>query len=109
MSTFEQSFKGAVNPLQENDAWTPLLNQMYPELCNALEGTPGWKPGKDGLPAMTLMVFAKDGKLKAMLSSRESLRGWSCSLEPTSDVLGAVETAMASGKGEWFTKKSKND
>lgn len=109
MSSFESAFKGNPNPLTENDSWTGLLNVKYPELTNALEGTPGWKPGKDGLPAMTLMVFAKDGKLKAMLSSRESLRGWSCSLEPSDDVLGAVEAAMATGKGEWFTKKNRND
>jgi hypothetical protein len=109
MSTFEQAFKGNPNPLTENDSWTAPLSTKYPEVTNALEGTPGWKPGKDGLPAMTLMLFSKDGRLKAMLSSKESLRGWSVTLDATEDVLGAVEAAMAAGKGEWFTKRAKGD
>lgn len=105
MSTLEERLASNYNPLTENDSWAPTLSERYPHLTEALQGAPGWKPGSKGQPPMTLMLFAKDGKLKATLSNAKFPMAWTAVLEAGIEPLTAVEGLLATGGGDVYTKR----
>lgn len=107
MSTLEERLQLRYNPLTEDDSWAPQLSMAYPHLTQALQGAPGWKPGDKGQPPMTLMVFKRDGKLKATLSAQEYPMAWTVVIEAAERPLEAVERALADGGGDVYKKNKK--
>ncbi len=97
---------GEYNPAKENCEWEPKLKVGYPTLARALrEQSKGLGDSAD-MPAMTLMIFAREGKLKFSLSSQEWPRTYYGVISDAGDVLGSVERALAANEGEWSKKKN---
>lgn len=107
MSNFMDGYAEDSNPAASNDSWKMDLAKSCPALADALEGELGWKPGNKKRPPFTLMVFAKDGKLKASLSSVHAPRTCWIEIRSSGELLDCVETALATGTGSWQTKPAK--
>lgn len=107
MSNFMDGYSEETNPAAANDDWKMPLAKTYPALADALEGDPMWKPGNKKRPPFTLMVFAKDGRLKVSLSSVHAPRTCWIEIKSSGELLDCVETALATGTGSWQTKPVK--
>lgn len=61
----------------------------------------------DGSPreGATLTLFSGEGRLKAVLTDKHTTQALWMTLQPGADVLGQVEAAIVSGKGEWKPSK----
>lgn len=80
------------------------FGQAYPALYQLLAAsTDGDRPR---LPA-SLSFFAEQGRLKACIFDRSTSMVWFCTLNGSSDVLGAVEQALQDGSGEWRAKRAR--
>jgi len=104
MSTFFDGARGQPNPAVENGDWAELLLQEFPAVTEALRGSPAGTSKAEALPPMTLMIFAKDGRLRFSLSNRDWPRSFFGSVKNPLRVLESIETALMSGEGDWVTK-----
>jgi len=105
MSNFKDGYSQDWNPEEENRHWFEAMSSTCPNLAEAIRGEPGWKPGSPKRPPYTLMIFAKDGKIKMSLSSVHSKRRFFAEIQNPGLLQDDVESILAAGKGEWVTKR----
>lgn len=105
MSTFFDGARQNYNPMDDNKKWSEHLSQEFPALTQVLCGSDETVPKAERLPAMTLMIFAKDGTLRFSLSNRDWPRSFFGSVTNPLDVLKSVEEAIMTGKGDWVNKR----
>jgi hypothetical protein len=104
MPDFFSGAKGEFNPALANREWDKHLAVQFPTLTAVLAGTPG--PGKGGFetPPLNLTIFAKDGKLRFSVSSRDFPRTFWGSVKDALHVMESIEEALIAGEGEWSDK-----
>jgi len=97
-------YHGPANPLEADDAWYEHLALKYPNLADALLGNA--KNGAKGpvRPPLSVMISAKEGRLRFCLSSPDSSRSYFGPIDDPCEPLEAAERALAACQGEWVTK-----
>jgi len=76
---------------------------MYPTLWEFLVSSEYDDGGKRALP--TLMFFLHDGRLTAALNDRDMIQTLFVSGGSPEELLGALESKLATGEGEWRPNK----
>ena len=107
MSKFIDGYSQKVNPAEVNLDWEGPLAVSYPNVAQALSGTPGWRPGTPGHPPMTIMLFARDGKLKFSCGNKDHGRTFFGHVAEPGTPMEAIEKALNDGEGEWVEKRGK--
>jgi len=106
MSEFLSSFRGNFNPATKDIDWMQHLALEFPTLAEALAGTGPEVKGADQVPPLTLMIFAKEGRLRFSLSNRDFPRAFYGAVKDPLHVLESIEGALVAQEGEWATKKA---
>jgi len=105
MSKFKEAAAQHYNPMTRDIAWSQHLALEFPELTEALMGDPDYPKTPGSIPALTLMIFAKDGTLRFSLSNRDYPRQFFGTVKDPLHVLESIELALMSQEGEWVTKR----
>lgn len=105
MSKFKEGASVHFNPAQRDVNWAQHLALEFPELTEALLGDLDFPKTPGSIPALTLMVFAKDGTLRFSLSCRDYPRSFFGTVKDPLHVLESIELALGAQEGEWFTKR----
>lgn len=105
--SFLAKARGEYNPELVNGDWQPRFAGEFPTLAEALAGSPMEVKASERIPPLTLMIFAKEGKLRFSLSSRDFPRAFYGSVGDPMRVLESIEDALVNDQGEWSTKRSK--
>jgi hypothetical protein len=107
MSKFYESYNA--NSTEKLDALEAVqeLAQKYPEIAEALYGHTPTQAEPKGVPAMTLMLSIRDGRVRWQLSSQESNQGFGGVVRDPASPLEAIEKAVLSGDFDRWAKKGK--
>lgn len=110
MSSFDEgSAGGHYNPDVADNEWKLPMQEKYPTLVGALREN--IKKAGDAVdrPNLTLMIFAREGRLKFSLSSQDWPRTYYGVVTDPSDPIASIERALKANEGEWSARKAKND
>jgi hypothetical protein len=105
MSTFADGYAPEFNPAAISDEWYSKMKTIYPCIATALVGEPDWERDKTKRPPYSVIISDREGKLRFTLSNPSANRTYHCGISDASDVLKAIEGALAANRGEWVTKR----
>lgn len=105
MSSFVDGFRGQFNPATVDQDWSEELSAVAPTLAALIRGGLAGPNGSGQMPPLTLMVFARDGKLRFSLGSQDLPRSFFGLVQTSSDLVKSIEEALVSGKGDWAAKR----
>lgn len=107
MGSFYESYnRSEAEKLDEVEAFQELAGK-YPTLGEALWGHPATKERPKAVPAMTLMLSTRDGRVRWQLSSQNADKGFGGVVRDPGDPLGSVEKSLLSRDFDEWVKKGK--
>lgn len=107
MSKFHEQY-GQGNSINGDSAMQIAdLAKDYPELAAAFKGHSREDGPGPVIPPMTLMVYFRDRRWRASLSSTDSAQSCYFKIESITDLFPALEKAITTGDYEAIAKKGK--
>jgi len=103
MSVFSRKVNDKSDEYEENRASIAVLMDEFPEICATLLGTPPLFEGTPVAPG-TIRLFINGGRLKAMLSPKNSDLALYTTIQHPEHLLECLESNLQEGKYDW--KKS---
>lgn len=107
MSKFHEGYDAGDVTRPDGVEQIAALAQAYPELAAAFRGHSKLDGPGPLVPPMTLMVYFRDGRWRASLSSTESSRTCYFKVESILGLFEGLEKAILTGEFERVAKKAK--
>jgi hypothetical protein len=100
MSVFSRKVNDKSDEYEENRAAIAALMDEWPEICACLLGTPPLFEGSPVAPG-TIRLFMNGGRLKAMLSPKNSELALYTTIAEPEHILACLEQNLQEGKYDW--------
>lgn len=107
MSKFHEGYNVEESTRSDGIEQIAALAAKYPELAAAFRGHSKQDGPGPLVPPMTLMVYFRDGRWRASLSSTESARTCYFKVEDILGLFEGLEKAILTGEFERVAKKGK--